>query len=171
VRKRTLATRAWTPPALSCANLTIARTHKSSYGDDVVIEARDAGRRQVGVIAANHIGDPLGLQVSWIKVDDRLHRCGVATRLYAAMAKAACDAGGVLSSDVLRKPAAEAFWRKQVAKGRARCVRRAGGSWHPDYGLGDCEMYALTKCPVETLARATAGGGRSRRASAAYRRA
>jgi hypothetical protein len=168
VRKRTpAAARAWAAPAPSCANLTIARTTKSSYGDDVVIEARD-NFRQVGVIAANHVGDPLGLQVSWIKVDDRLRRCGVATRLYAAMAKVACDAGGVLSSDVIRKPAAEAFWQKQVAKGRARCVRRAGNSWHPDYGLGDCEAYALTQCPAETLARATGGG---RRASAARRRA
>lgn len=153
-----------------CANLTVARTRKSAYGDDVVVEAR-IGPQRFGVITANHVGDPRGLQVSWIDVDPGIRRCGVATRLYAAMAKAACDAGGVLSSDVLRKPAAEAFWRKQVAKGRARCVRRAGGSWHPDYGLGDCEMYALTKCPVETLARATAGGGRSRRASVARRRA
>lgn len=167
MRKRTPTARAWAPPALSCANLTIARTRKSSYGDDGVIEAR-AGMQRVGVIAANYIGDPIGLQVSWVKVDDRIRRCGVATRLYEAMAKLACDAGGVLSSDVLRKPAAEAFWRKQVAKGRARCVRRAGNSPHPDYGLGGCETYALTRCPVETLARATAGG---RRASAARRRA
>lgn len=151
----------------TCANLTIARTRKSTFGDDVVIEARQHGQR-VGVILANHVGDPLGLQVSWIKVDDRLRRCGVATRLYEAMAKVACDAGGALSSDVIRKPAAEAFWQKQVAKGRARCVRRAGNSWHPDYGLGDCETYALMRCPVETLARATGGG---RRASAARRRA
>lgn len=168
MRKRApTAARAWAAPAPSCASLTIARTTKSSYGDDVVIEAR-VGPQRFGVITANHTGDPLGLQVSWVKVDDRLRRCGVATRLYEAMAKAACDAGGVLSSDVIRKPAAEAFWRKQVAKGRARCVRRAGSSPHPDYGLGGCETYALTRCPVETLARATAGG---RRASAARRRA
>lgn len=150
-----------------CANLTVARTRKSAYGDDVVVEAR-IGPQRFGVITANHVGDPRGLQVSWIDVDPGIRRCGVATRLYEAMAKVACDAGGVLSSDAIRQPTTEAFWRKQVAKGRARCVRRAGSSPHPDYGLGGCETYALTRCPVETLARATAGG---RRASAARRRA
>ncbi|MBK7823195.1 MAG: hypothetical protein IPJ61_19615 [Tessaracoccus sp.] len=137
----------------TCANLTIARTRKSTFGDDVVIEARQHGQR-VGVILANHVGDPLGLQVAWVNVSAGLRRCGLATRLYTAMAQVACDAGGVLSSDVLRKPTTEAFWRKQVAKSRAVCARAAGQSPHPDYGRGGCETYALTTCPVTTLAAA-----------------
>jgi hypothetical protein len=60
MRKRTPAA----ARARLCANLTIARTTKSSYGDDVVIEAR-VGPQRFGVITANHTGDPLGLQVSW----------------------------------------------------------------------------------------------------------
>lgn len=146
-----------TPRHKACANLTIARTRKSTFGDDAVIEARQYGQR-VGVITANHVGAPLGLQVSWIHVSAGLRRCGLATRLYTAMAQVACDAGGVLSSDVLRKPTTEAFWQKQVAKGRAVCAQPAGQSPHPDYGRGGCETYALTTCPVTTLAAARRRG-------------
>lgn len=135
------------PPV--CGTLEIVRTHRSAYGDDVVFMAQDAGRR-VGVITANHVADPLGLQVSWVRVAGYAQRCGVATKLYTAMAQAACDAGGVLSSDMVRAPTTEAFWQKQVAKGRARCVRHIK---NPQPGASDCETYALKRCPVETLAR------------------
>jgi GNAT superfamily N-acetyltransferase len=46
--------------------------------------------------------------------------CGIGTRLYEAVAKAACKQGIGLESDTYLKPASFAFWKKQEAKGRAR---------------------------------------------------
>jgi len=49
---------------------------------------------------------------------------GLGTKLYERALRAACDVGGqqALVSDKTRSPFSEAFWRKQVRKGRASCV-------------------------------------------------
>lgn len=45
--------------------------------------------------------------------------CGYGTRLYEAVAKEACDAGGILRSDQTLTNYSEGFWKKQVKKKRA----------------------------------------------------
>ena len=63
-----------------CANLTVARTRKSAYGDDVVVEAR-IGPQRFGVITANHVGDPRGLEVEVDVLSADAVRLGPGTRV------------------------------------------------------------------------------------------
>jgi hypothetical protein len=48
---------------------------------------------------------------------------GLGTRVYERAMRVACDVGGgyAITSDTTRSVFSEAFWRKQVAKGRATC--------------------------------------------------
>lgn len=64
--------------------------------------------------------------VGEIEVADEARRSGVGTALYEAAVKVGCRAGLDVSSDSFRSPYAEAFWRKQVAKGRATCISGRG---------------------------------------------
>lgn len=64
--------------------------------------------------------------VTGIQVADTSQRSGVGTRMYEQFAADACEAGLELASDVLRSHFAEAFWRKQEAKGRVVCRRGQG---------------------------------------------
>lgn len=64
--------------------------------------------------------------VTGIQVDEKAQRGGVGTKLYEQFAADACEAGLELASDSLRSHFAEAFWRKQEAKGRVKCVPGAG---------------------------------------------
>lgn len=89
-------------------------------------------------------------KVMQINVDDDHQRCGIATRMYTMAAQAACKAGVHLKSDSIRSDAAQAFWTKQVKKGRAKCGRRTQRFY--DKGKGGCAYYFLTKCPVRSLA-------------------
>lgn len=73
-----------------------------------------------------------GLEVSGIKLVPGMQRKGLGTKLYEVAADAACDLGLPLVSDQVRSPFAEAFWRKQRAKGRAYAVEGGrGGSVYP----------------------------------------
>lgn len=59
--------------------------------------------------------------VTGIQVDDKALRSGIGTKLYEQFASDACAVGLPLASDTLRSHFAEAFWRKQEAKGRVVC--------------------------------------------------
>jgi GNAT superfamily N-acetyltransferase len=59
--------------------------------------------------------------VTGIQVDDAAQRTGIGTKMWEAFASDACAAGLPLASDELRSHFAEAFWRKQQAKGRVEC--------------------------------------------------
>lgn len=88
-------------------------------GDDLSIFMAYAGRKPVGRI---HLKDLVRIKaVTWIEVDPEYRKRGVATKLYEAAARAACNEGKSLASDTTgnRAPSTEAFWRKQLAKGRA----------------------------------------------------
>lgn len=63
------------------------------------------------------------LEVGYVQVDPeyREHRLG--TKLYEMALKEACTLGYEVDSDTTRSAFAEAFWRKQVSKGRAECVK------------------------------------------------
>lgn len=97
-------------------------------------------------------GEP---SVSHIKVDERYQRCGLGTRLYEEAAKLACKRfKGPLRSDIERSTAADTFWQKQVAKGRARCLEATDKPSYADdtpdmpiVGRSNCWRYVLT-CPA-----------------------
>lgn len=65
-------------------------------------------------------------KVSYIEVDRSARQERLGTRLYERLVSTACKAGRTLESDSMRSPFAEAFWRKQQAKGRARCEGSPG---------------------------------------------
>lgn len=65
---------------------------------------------------------PRWFAVERLMVDFPLRRRGLMTRMYEVAAQDACDSGAVLVSDTERSAFAEAFWRKQKRKGRARCL-------------------------------------------------
>ncbi len=61
--------------------------------------------------------------VSNSSVQPRFHRQGVATAMYELAAKTSCRLyRSPLASDVSRTPEIDAFWKKQVAKGRGRII-------------------------------------------------
>jgi len=77
---------------------------------------------------------------------------GIGTKLYETAARTACKLGAPLASDSSRTRFSQAFWEKQVTKGRATCMAGSGravrltdefgrkGTWR-------CGTYALT-CPA-----------------------
>lgn len=67
-----------------------------------------------------------GLLVSSIDLHPRAQRKGLGTKLYEVAAEIACNYDLPLVSDRLRSRFAEAFWRKQLAKGRAYAVTGRG---------------------------------------------
>lgn len=82
------------------------------------------------------------------------HRQRYGTRLYEHGARHACAASGRgLVSDYRRSDAAEGFWRKQVEKGRARCMMKQRPGFRYDPKTHEmkphwpCFMYELL-CPV-----------------------
>lgn len=107
--------------------------------------------------------------VTWANVNEDYRRCGVGTRLYRRMLKEACKRGLRLTSDTTRSDASEAFWRKQVKKGRATCVEPSmRGDHYDDYdgyverAKWKCGQYALKKdCPSDV----SLAGLRQRRAA------
>lgn len=114
-------------------------------------------RRQAGVIVVD--GRNVNPRVSSILVVDDRRRVGVGTALYLAAARLACrQFGAPLHSDFERSVAAQAFWEKQVKKGRAVCVAAAsapvadGSNSGPILNRGGCVQYRLT-CPVPTSLR------------------
>lgn len=120
--------------------------------------------------------------VGEIEVDERARRSRVGTTLYEAAVKVACRAGLAVSSDSFRSRFAEAFWRKQEAKGRAVCEPGRGSVYDaPTKGrsteglpvpgednYGDpawpCERYVVrAPCAVESLSGMRARARKRRR--------
>jgi hypothetical protein len=141
---------------------TLAFTESTS-NDSYEAQAHTRAGALVGKIKANREG-ARHLGVSWVSVSPNYMRCGIGTRLYTVAAHAACKEGLRLASDDLRSPFSQAFWEKQVAKGRARCVRKGDegaprGTLQIVRNRGGCQYYALTApCPIGSLA-----GGRRRK--------
>lgn len=77
-------------------------------------------------------------------------RCGFGTKLYERMRQIACDRGKRLASDTTRTKFSEGFWRKQVSRGRAKCLfkpRRWQRGEIPEDS--SCGQYALKRaCPA-----------------------
>ena len=125
-----------------------------------------SGTKRVGVLElydmppADKRGRPR-LAVIAIAVDPTMQRCGVGTKLYAMAAQLACHENRTLVSDESRTKCSDGFWKKQVAKKRAKCAKKwpeapgthwaddAPGCGGPAEGRSGCSFYALTKpCPT-----------------------
>lgn len=108
---------------------------------------------EAGRISLAEKKDRRGPYVAWAKANAPFERCGVGTALYEKAAKIACaEFKAPLQSDIERSAAAHAFWKKQEAKGRARCirqipVRKDDGERGAVTGRDGCERYELT-CPA-----------------------
>lgn len=96
------------------------------------------GDEECGEILVDLVPEQNALNVATIVVHPKFQRQGVATILYEAAAKKACEDGLRLMS-TSRMPGAHSndFWRKQVAKGRAEEVRDL--RQRPVYLLNHCE--------------------------------
>lgn len=115
---------------------------------------------------------PRGLDLVVIAIDvkeraDMRQRFG--TRLYEFANELACKRGLRLASDAERSQFAEAFWRKQVSKGRAMCVAKGRATVYeapaahlspearaklpqPEGDSWPCKRYGVTKpCAVTSL--------------------
>lgn len=84
------------------------------------------------------------LEVGYIQVDPEYRKHRLGTKLYEMALKEACKLRYEIESDSSRSAFAEAFWRKQVSKGRAECVmsddpRTAGATVYTD-PLDELEM-------------------------------
>jgi hypothetical protein len=144
----------------SCPQLTFKITWQSEAHEAARITARAKINDQV--VDAGHVfilaRDRKNPYVSFIQTRDGLVRCGIGTALYQQAAKLTCrEFKAPLQSDAERSQAAHGFWVKQVAKGRAKCLREVpayDGSKDPYgpredaiTGRGGCERYVLT-CPA-----------------------
>lgn len=81
-------------------------------------------------------------RVDGISVNKNVRRRGIGTALYEATAAWWAKQGIYLASDMVRQPAAEEFWLKQVRKGRADYFGKPGAK--NDY-------YVLREAPPRTL--------------------
>ena len=94
-------------------------------------------------VARAEYGIDRPLSVSYVEVTPQHRRQGIATYLYEAAAQFACERYGLpLSSGFIREEEADAFWRKQVARGRAQ---------YREYPGVLADYYTLTCPPPETL--------------------
>lgn len=111
--------------------------------------------RVVGELTMADVSDAYGPTVSFVSVDPEVQRQGVGTRLYEAAARDACEIyGAPLTSDAMRSAYSQKFWEKQVAKGRATCLKECSshnpncGPSAPVVGRGRCVRYRMIDCPA-----------------------
>ncbi len=120
------------------------------------------GRRGAKIEILTRTSRPLqvgAMQIEWgqgiaavtnVLVRKDFARQGIATLMYEEAAKIAEQHGLPLVSDTTRFPGAEAFWTKQVAKGRAEVVQLEDGQ-HPNQLLGAPQVYRLNYPPPDSL--------------------
>jgi GNAT superfamily N-acetyltransferase len=132
------------------------RVDEGAGGEVIAVEAIDESGQQVGVMRAGP--GRLGrwrdgaqiVRVHEIAVNKHLRRRGIGTRLYARAATLACRRfHAPLASNVLRSDDSEAFWQRQVRKGRAECLQWPSG---PAQEGKPCAEYILSCPPPRSLA-------------------
>lgn len=140
------------------------RVDEGAGGEVIAVEAIDEFGRQVGVMRA--APGRLGrwrdgkevVRVHEIAVDRQHRRQGIGTRLYARAAALACHRFRLpLASNVLRSDDSEAFWQRQVRKGRAECLQWPSG---PAQEGKSCAEYILSCPPPRSLSGAYSRGRR-----------
>jgi GNAT superfamily N-acetyltransferase len=124
-------------------------THEGEFSADIMVLLRDRGRLQVGV-----------MQLSWgegvaavtnVLVRRDFARRGIATMMYEVAAELAAKRGLPLVSDITRYPGAEAFWQKQVAKGRAIKAPLLPGQHPNQHPALPASVYQLNYPPPDSL--------------------
>lgn len=108
------------------------------------------GKHIVGAVMLQPDGS-----IESIGLDPEFRHKGIGTQLYQRAAAMACsEIGEPLRSDMERSGYSQAFWEKQVRKGRARCespTRLPAPTGVPietvTYGRGQCTRYVLS-CPA-----------------------
>jgi hypothetical protein len=140
----------------SCAIKESGKLERASF---TVYRKGEVGTRPVAVLelTRNHsIGD--AVTASTVEIfDPKLRRARWGTKLYERGLELACRHGMTFVSSSMRSEFSEAFWRKQVRKGRARCLRSTGknklvGSYYRipkmellEHGLTEAEVRAAIK--------------------------
>lgn len=119
---------------------TSGRTRKGDVIDLYVVGKGVDGRMK---LLANDLRD--ALVVVEVKVNREARSQGVGTRLYEAALREACALNQGLASDTVRSIFAEAFWRKQARKGRAKCLERGRALVHRDPEW-DLRSYLRDSC-------------------------
>jgi len=94
--------------------------------------------------------------VTGIQVADTALRAGIGTKMYEQFSRDACEAQLELASDELRSHFAEAFWRKQEAKGRVVCAPGRGEVYKGPLASIK-RRYAEGKISAEQFERMTKG--------------
>lgn len=115
-----------------CKRLTFALDATEYDGDRAhfLATAKDGAVLQgaiTGDVVIDEDSGGLFFNVGTVRVEDAARRCGIATRLYELLAEEGCKRRMPMRSDTYRSKASEAFWKKQVTKGRARCVEKPRG--------------------------------------------
>jgi len=93
-----------------------------SFGFNAVDNERPLGRQIIGFVTASteKLDDHTRVAaVTESRVEPAYQRRGIATQLYEAAARYACEFGQPLSSDITISAAARGFWEKQERAGRA----------------------------------------------------
>lgn len=82
------------------------------------------------------------LRVTSIETMPDARRMKAGTAMYEEALAIACRLGAALVSDYTRSAYAESFWRKQKARGRAKCIRpNPGGSYNANYYEGPLLLH------------------------------
>jgi len=109
--------------------------------------ARGDDDKWIGEVSVEYLlrdSKRVGAKVERSHVLPQLRRCGIGTKLYELAAQYLCSEGIRLKSDIDRSPPAESFWRKQLRKKRAACIK-------PSPLDGRCHYYQIKSCPVRSL--------------------
>lgn len=95
-----------------------------------------------------------GLKITRARIEAKLKRCGLGTKLYDRAVSLATEQGKRIVSDSARTPSNDAFWRRMQKRGRAECIDSSGGTKittrkgsgfeEAEKGGYTCKRYALT---------------------------
>lgn len=119
--KRPLRPRAVRKPHFIRVHYEIVQHKRDRESGPVYIEALLPNNQLAGFICVKPFGRNYRLCGVAITIP-QLFRLGIGTKLYERAHSFACARGKLLRSDDHRSPFSESFWRKQKARGRARCL-------------------------------------------------
>lgn len=129
---------------MKCGKLTI---NVFQDDDGAYLRAYINGERAAAMnLAEAFVRDDAVLVVENVIVKDEYQRCGIGTKLYERAMQLACADGIQLASDEIRSDQSEGFWKKQLSKRRAKCIRGTG--WRLPEGRWACSRYVMREaCP------------------------
>lgn len=108
--------------------------------------------REVGTLSSEHLGRK-ATEATFIDVAPGYRGLRVGTALYEAAADDACMSGRTLISDETRSRYAEAFWQKQLRKGRAECHGKGGDVYALPWGVVESKWHTRMRAAKTPLAK------------------